>query len=866
MTTPVQGPQQNNEARPKWIDLALEASQKVWKQFSAKSGISMEALGPAAKKVADEMYKTFEAAAKQDGSVKSELILEAFQLLRSAHSKDNLAKFDPGPPPDAKKQTDGAIQTDPKYIKETAGRFALVGLHGPDHLLTQLMQRAGLNPASFSPAAREVLTEFSQSPKWSNLTDPVVWRDLGKKLREVAVAEGADGGPRAADVQRAVKNAQAVLQRPVENGAKADLGLAKNAGTTSNTGSASSATAVRAQLLSGLKSKNADADQAASTLTDAILKGLKIDDVSKSVRSDIVSTIKDALKDPSSPDGSVRPSEVLVNAFRALVGRVPDGQPKASFQLGLELAEVLSQATRGAPLTAGLEKAFSEMALGALSDLVSTILGKTPQGVSEPSKAKMIGILTQLGKKSSIAKTYAKAIGAEPPKVEKKKAETPPKTEKAQATPPKNDGLDETRELVRSLLQSIGMTNFDDPRSKALEQAFIEIHSKGHDSASVATNALKWVNEKSGGLVAAWVKQAEEIAPQLEAAVKAATMQLGQLREDHASYKKQLETTTDPEARGLVEGSLKSAERAITETERALKQNKEALKQGRDNALGMVAQFVLHEEEFRRDYGPERNAPHGPGGGGGGGPEGPHGPGGGGGGDGGDGGGGGGRVDGGGNGGRGGEPNWFRRDPVDRAGLPGIFSGGRPDDDPDKMTLQQQRAVKCAEVHQDPSLSIEDKIFLFMMWFVAFTDREREKQLEEIVGLDRDQARRAQAIDKKRQEEKSQRMEGSKAAEELRGAEKERDALKAGGDESPALAAANKKVEEAESKVRACRGRIDEIQSDINRLRRDSDKAPQSREVKFTELQRLSQLRDNILNMARSIMETSNRNIEKVFR
>jgi cell division protein FtsB len=56
------------------------------------------------------------------------------------------------------------------------------------------------------------------------------------------------------------------------------------------------------------------------------------------------------------------------------------------------------------------------------------------------------------------------------------------------------------------------------------------------------------------------------------------------------------------------------------------------------------------------------------------------------------------------------------------------------------------------------------------------------------------------------------------------------------------------------------------VESEHAELKRQQDQAPKSREVLFMEIERLNQLRDKIMNMARSILENSNRQIEKIFR
>jgi hypothetical protein len=71
-------------------------------------------------------------------------------------------------------------------------------------------------------------------------------------------------------------------------------------------------------------------------------------------------------------------------------------------------------------------------------------------------------------------------------------------------------------------------------------------------------------------------------------------------------------------------------------------------------------------------------------------------------------------------------------------GTGGILGPGSPmDADGSKNQLYLQRTMVISGILNDPSLSIEDKIFYFMMWFAAFADKEREQKMREIADLDR---------------------------------------------------------------------------------------------------------------------------------
>lgn len=862
MTTPVKGPQ-GDDKRPAHVDLALKAAERVFKQFSDKHGVTIDKLGPAAKKIADEMFKLFEAGAKRDGQVISELVISAYQQLRHAHELDQAGKLDVGKPPAPAKPTDGVIPTTKFLVSAGEGRFKLEGTVGAEHLLSQLLALVGLNPKSFSERVADVIVGAQSSPTFKNLTDEKVWTELARKLRSIAVEEGASGGPGLEAVRRAISNAAQSSNGKQKIDAnlgvvpKQGLGLEQTASKTSNTGSQTNSTAIRAQLLAGIKTKETSVDKVADSLASAIFTDLGIDKVSNELRGQVLSALKEVLKDPRSADGSVRPSVLLANAFGALAERVPDDQPKRAYGLAVEFANALTRALEAQPAMPGVEKACSELALTAITELAGVVLGKATLGPSASTMRKLTSILANLDKKNVLDGAAQQILRQQTPPAAKKteapKAEDG-KTEAPKAEPGKTDGKKrasgadsvDPAEVARTLLQSVG-ANPDHPRAAALVEALGQIYAKGSHPGSVALNALRWVTEKSG-MSPSFLQQAEVMIAQYARGMKTCETKIAEFKAELEGYQAQKGKPQDKNAAGDLDACIASATQRIEEMEKYRSDFDASFKVARDKALSFVAHFTLAPDNFKAQYvgdGTDHGATGQTATGGVNGTNGSNGS----------------------NGSNGtdGPVDLFppRDQPLGR--LPGIFSPAGPGDDPSKMTLQEARAAECARILRDGSLSIEDKIFLFMMMFVAFTDREREDQLEEIVGLDRDQARRAKLKDDKTREKTSMLVEQRKATDELRDAEGQRDALRAGGD-TPAFQAAQKKVDDLTQKVGACKGRVEEISREYEKIKRDSDKAPQSREVKFTELQRLSQLRDNILNMARSMMETSNRNIEKVFR
>jgi hypothetical protein len=285
---------QKADEQPKWVALTRAAFERVTQQFIKNTKVELGALGPLAKVAADEIYKMLEAGAKADGTVKSELVLAAYQQLKQAHSRDQASGFDLGDPPSVTAAVHGQIPSDKRerWAKDNGkGGFELIGLIGSDHLVYQLVKKVGLDPKNLSEDVIKKLEDRGHSATWGNLTDGAAWKDLGKQLREMALDLGVTGGPTTADVRRAMANASAQLPASHEpSRQQQDLGLKKTATGTSNTGSTSNATAIRAQLLTGLKA-NGNVDQVATGLADQLLKDLKVTDVSSGLKGELVSAL-----------------------------------------------------------------------------------------------------------------------------------------------------------------------------------------------------------------------------------------------------------------------------------------------------------------------------------------------------------------------------------------------------------------------------------------------------------------------------------------------------------------------------------------------------------------------------------------------
>ena len=237
-------------------------------------------------------------------------------------------------------------------------------------------------------------------------------------------------------------------------------------------------------------------------------------------------------------------------------------------------------------------------------------------------------------------------------------------------------------------------------------------------------------------------------------------------------------------------------------------------------------------------------------------------------------------------------------------GTGGLLGPGSPmDADGSKNHIYAQRSLQINAILNDPALSIEDKIFYFMMWFAAYADKEREQKMREIADLDnqsqennlkrKELDRNLQALyqsrkvmqqtvqaaeqklrhaspkheqikDVKKDIAKLEASENPDAAK-LQGLQKKLEGLeKHDRSNDGDLEKAKKVLDEAKGKLMQVQVKIEGHSKQIDELQSNADSGTKSRELLFMELERIQRFRGMLIDMANSFMRDMARRVKEI--
>lgn len=175
-----------------------------------------------------------------------------------------------------------------------------------------------------------------------------------------------------------------------------------------------------------------------------------------------------------------------------------------------------------------------------------------------------------------------------------------------------------------------------------------------------------------------------------------------------------------------------------------------------------------------------------------------------------------------------------------------------------------QRSAVGFAILNDPSLSFEDKLFLFMMYMAQFAEEDELKKMEEIAELDRKEEMKQARLTKinadlptKQAQRKSTDADAARAAADLQRL-KEKD-----GVEPKVMQEATQKADATRAAAQRARGEEDALRQEQVQIKQESP--PKSRDMLNMELRRLEQWRGMLMDMVKQIIEERNRRIRQIW-
>lgn len=856
------GPKKNEIANTQ-IKRLVHDLQQMRKDRDKVSIKGMDDLGPRTQEYLKNIYPELVNAVGTDGAIPRPMLKKIRDQL---YKLDKLERHVMAGP----KGGDQNGTIDARKIK--VGDDAIKGLG--EGALRALLKGFGLEQG-YDQVGGAILDSVFNNNIGANVSDPKTWAKVGGQILDALIS--SDKGNIGARVGDALgKGTEALIDSVLESPRmnvpdatkrtgsldknfgpvpNADLGLERTAAKASNTGSINNAFAIRAQLLTGVSGQNEEVRNVTAKALKEVFRDLGVfqdrdntgeDRIAKRKIHELVGSELQKLQ----TDGKIDASAMLHRFSEMVAERSPDD---ASAQLFKEMTGGLKEICDKNPEALASEDVQTCLALGAamaLSDLVGLELGKDVNHQKLLTE-KLVPMLSEL-----VANGFAEVKSNKP-----KEGDPTADVSRYDRAMPE---LGEARLIAEQYIDSVA----DQCQDKA--QIPDTPFEKGSAKYNIYANILAEIHQVANGgeveqpaCIAAyqWLVDNAGLNPKF---VETATKNLESLERQMGMHDRLMQSRIreyEAESKNIGSGQdHKKLQRLQVEISSLRSQIEEAAMTPLiyfQHAAKLISATVMdgrmHGSANPGDLGSVDAT------GGGGGKKPPRGgdpmdpgdpgdP----------------RRKGGGGDNSGG---WTRRGNLrSRGNMPSMTSPSGPHDQVD-APFYQRRANMLGDILSDSSLCIEDKIFFFMMWFVAFADDEREQKMKELIEMDRKQAETAEMRDKQANFLKEQKDKVSTYESTLDRAQDDLATLQGANPPDPqAIAAAQTAVEEAQHNVDRAKERENELERTVQDLSRQVDELPKSREVKFMELERLNQLRDKIMNMARSILENSNRNIEKIFR
>jgi hypothetical protein len=204
--------------------------------------------------------------------------------------------------------------------------------------------------------------------------------------------------------------------------------------------------------------------------------------------------------------------------------------------------------------------------------------------------------------------------------------------------------------------------------------------------------------------------------------------------------------------------------------------------------------------------------------------------------------------------------------------LPGGVYGnvGLPGDAGNMTTAarKQTRAAVGMMILNDPSLSVEDKVMMFVLWMTIFADEDLLDKAKELAEFERkDELRQANLRQANIKMQEVGKVRGD--AERALKLETERTAqVKNNPAATPEQKdAADKKLGETRKAFETARGYEVQAQQAVHMLEAPQEGGPlKSRETLSMEMRQMENRRNQLMDFCRAFLEGRNRNMEKIWR
>ncbi|MEO1234665.1 MAG: hypothetical protein AAFZ18_37820, partial [Myxococcota bacterium] len=619
------------------------------------------------------------SAPKGTGRVPAQAIKSAVEVLLDLHAKESFARTKPA----TVDERNGELHRKVELAENADGTFRALGEASAEgHGLAILTQGLGLDLKGLEAPVADIVRKAATSRNFHNLGRLSTWRKVASDALGAFLT--TSGNPHMRAAAAALSGAHALVSETsgpppktddtLERGPRPRNGLESRAGALSGVGTIHNATNIRAALMTGAKLSPV-IEKTANGVAQAAYAALGVEP-DKATRTRIHARLTELLRDPQAPKGHAEPRVLLQRALAALAQRDPG---RASL---VELGKLVERTLARRPDSGAsevLDESLAHFAAAALGDVVAHDLGRAPVGGPELEKA-LDAAIDEIVERRDPPPVEPEAGPRNPPDLTRWRDRTdlPPALLRAAEGALRRVGVgpdhplsDPLRNAVAELLGPVTAAGVAPELGLAMAlKGFLVDHAGANRSEAEAV--LRSLEETGGAL-------AEQ-----KALLQSLEQQKGRLEEQSRRGPVSEKARLEPQITRLM-GEISILEAQVRSNEQTFAGEVQVqLDHGLHQLIAWMT-FGGSEGSQVNDDGP----------------------------------------------------------PVDPESTPEVepLEMGPQESTPEvepyevgHITLQQRRAIAIDKILEDPSLSMEDAIFLFLLTYAAFTDRERKNKMKELAG------------------------------------------------------------------------------------------------------------------------------------